>query len=159
MLIPAITLPPLYVPPGQPQNEPIRKSRKTTAFIVNVENDSDEDDNVPLARSAYAKNEKQGQKRGAPKQSDGGAATPPQKKKKTTKTAAAKKSFQLMKQWSNEEEPTPPPSDDDDLLVIDGRGYIKTGDFMDGTEGEEEEDNTEEHIEPSQMDKIVTPSI
>ena len=56
--ISAITLPPSYVPPGQPPNAPIRKSKKTAGFIVNEDNSShEEDDNVPLAKSAaYAKN-------------------------------------------------------------------------------------------------------
>ena len=60
--IPALTLPSLYVPPGQPPNAPIRQRRKTAVagFLVNENKSSDdEDDNVPLARiAAYAKNKK-----------------------------------------------------------------------------------------------------
>ena len=54
MQIPAVMLPPSYVPPGQPPNAPIRKSQKTAEVIVTEDNSSDED--VPLATSAaYAK--------------------------------------------------------------------------------------------------------
>ena len=66
-----------------------------------------------------------------------------------------------MKQWSKDEGPTPPPSDDDDLLVIDGESYIQEG--IDGesyiTEGgftDDDDEKTEEYIEPSQMDNITT---
>ena len=143
-------LPPSYVPPGQPPNAPIRKSRKTAGFIVNEDNSSDDVDNVPLARP-YTKNKKTGQKRGAPEQNGEGAVTPPpQKRKKTPQTAAAKKSFKIMKQWSKDEGPTTPPqSDDDDLLVIDGESYIREGGFTD-------DEKTEEYIEPPRMDKITT---
>ena len=56
-----------------------------------------------------------------------------------------------MKQWSKDEGPTLPPSNDDDLLVIDGESYIKEGGFTD-----DDDEKTEEYIEPSQMDKITT---
>ena len=158
--VPALTLSPSYVPPGQPPNAPIRQSRKTAVagFIVNENNSTDEDDNVPLARSAYAKNKKQGQKRGAPRQQQSnGATAPPQKKQKPSslppKPAAAKKCFKIIKQWSKDVGPTPPPNDDDNLLVIDGgENYIRNEGFTD----DDDDDKTEEHIEPSQMDKINT---
>ena len=82
----------------QPPNAPIRTSKKTAsgAFIVNSSSD-EEDDNVPLAKSAaYTKTRT---KRHATKQGqdqNDGAAPPPQKRQKTStpqKTAAAKKAL------------------------------------------------------------------
>ena len=147
----AITLPPSYVPPGQPPNAPIRKNSKKTAptsFIVDSNSSSDEeddDDNVPLKKYVATKNAKKRKK--GQDQNDGAAAAhaPPQKKQKTStapttqkkKTAAAAKknssSFQVMKQWSKDDDAqaaTPPPSDnndDDSLVVVEGECYIKEG--------------------------------
>ena len=180
---PAITLPPNYVPPGQPPNAPVRKNSKRTAatsFIVKSSSSSssdeeDDEDILPLRKYVAAtKRRKQGQD-----QNDGAAhAPPPQKRQKTTsstptstttqnkkKTAAAskKKSSQIMKEWKDKEEEdngaTPPPSDnnddtDDGLVVLEGECYIRKGGFTD------DENATEDYIIPpylpSQMDKIVT---
>ena len=173
---PAITLPPNYVPPGQPPNAPIRKNSKKTAptsFIVNSsssssDNEDDDEDILPLKKYVAAKKRKQGQD-----QNNGAAAhAPPQKRKKISttptnttqknkkKTAAAskKKSSQIMKEWKDKEEEndiigaTPPPSDndggDDGLVITEGKSYIKEGNGYTTDEDDE--------IEPSQMDKIVT---
>ena len=158
---PAITLPPNYVPPGQPPNAPIRKSSKRTAatsFIVNSSSSSDteeDEDNLPLKKYVAAAKKKR--KRGQDQNDGTEAPPPPQKKQKTnqkkTTTAAKTKSFQVMKQWNNntDEEKnaaTPPPSDDDGLIVVEGENYIK--EVKDGYDTDEDE------IEPSQMDKIFT---
>ena len=174
---PALTYPPNYVPPGQPPNAPVRKNSKKTAptsFIVNSSSSSDNEDDddediLPLKKYVVAaKKRKQGQD-----QNDGGAAhaPPPQKrqktgtttptsttkKKKTSATSKKNKSFQIMKEWKNKDDDgaTPPPSDndgdgDDGLVVMEGECYIRKGGFT------EDEIATDDYIEPSQMDKIVT---
>ena len=158
----AITLPPTYVPPGQPPNAPIRKTSKkiaATSFIVNSSSsssssdDEDDDDNVPLKKYVAAAKKNTKKRRQGQDQNNGGAA-PPQKKQKPTTTqkkpatAASKKSFQVIKQW-NKDEATPPPSDNDDadLAIVEGESYIKEGNGYTTDENE---------IEPSQMDKIIT---
>ena len=61
-----------------------------------------------------------------------------------------------MKEWKDKDNgATPPPSDnnddtDDGLVVMEGECYIRKGGFT------EDEIATDDYIEPSQMDKIVT---
>ena len=175
----AITLPPNYVPLGQPPNAPIRKNSKKTAptsFIVNSssssssDNEDDDEDNLPLKKYVAAKNGAKKRKQGQD-QNDGGAAhAPPQKKQKTSSTptsttqkkkttaASKRKSSQIMKEWKNtaDDGATSPPSDNDDdtddgLVVTEGECYIRKGGFTD------DDDAIEDYIiPPSQMDKIVT---
>ena len=162
----AITLPPSYVPPGQPPNAPIRKSNKklaatgSGAFIVDSSSSSsestdneDDDDSVPLKKyvAAIAKNNTKKRKKGQDQNDGTGDLAPPPPRKKQKKTAAAKKLQMTQQHVSKKDEgPTPPPSDDDDsgLLVLEGENFLVAGKGDFGTD--------EDEIEPSQMDKIVT---
>ena len=174
----AITLPPTYVPPGQPPNAPSRKktgssknSNTPTSYIVDSSSDSssssndstndEEDDTLPLRKyvAAKKKNNSSKKRKQGQDQNDGAAAAPPPKKqKKKTKSGSANtKSFEVMKQWKNDDNgkkvtaaaaATPPPSDDDGLVVVEGESYIKQ--VKDGYDTDEDE------IEPSQMDQIFT---
>ena len=173
----AITLPPTYVPPGQPPNAPSRKktgssknSNTPTSYIVDSSSDSssnadstndEEDDTLPLRKyvAAKKKNNSSKKRKQGQDQNDGAAgAPPPKKQKKKTKSGSANtKSFEVMKQWRNDDNgknntaaaaATPPPSDDDGLVVMEGESYIKQ--VKDGYDTDEDE------IEPSQMDKIFT---
>ena len=102
----AITLPPTYVPPGQPPNAPSRKKGSSskhspTSYIVNSSSSdsssTDEDENVPLKKYVAAKKNSSSKKRKQGQdQNDGATAAPPppKKQKKTTKSGAANtKSF------------------------------------------------------------------
>ena len=137
----AITLPLSYTPPGHPSDVPICKTKKTVVVV--------DPDDLPLA-SAYPKKQKRKeQKRSAAAiaNNDKHERSPPQQMlKMTAKTAAAKKSstyngaekthhHQVMRMVY--------------LLVIDGESYIIKGDYMSN-----EDEN--EHIESSQVDRIVT---
>ena len=174
----ALTLPPVYVPPGQPPNAPSRKKKGSssskhtpTSYIVNSSSSSSssdsssdkEDENIPLKKyvaakkNSSSKKRKQGQDQndGATAAAAAAAAPPPPKKQKKTKSGAANtKSFQVMKQWKNDKDEkntaTPPPSDDDGLVVVEGESYIKR------VKDDYDFDTDEDEIEPSQMDKIFT---
>ena len=168
----ALTLPPNYVPPGQPPNAPSRKSRSNsskhsstttpTSYIVNSSDSSsdeeDDDDTIPLKKyvAATKKNSKKRKNREQDQNDGAAAAPPPAKKQKKTKSSAAKtKSFQVMKKWNNNTDDganaaTPPPSDDDGLVVLEGECTIKQ------VPDDYDFDTDEDKIEPSQMDKIFT---
>ena len=130
----ALTLPPNYVPPGQPPNAPSRKRRggggnskqqhsttaaasTPTSYIVNSNSssssDETDDENIPLqtyvaaAKKNSTKKRKQGQDQndGAAAAAAAAAAPPPPKKQKKAKSGAANtKSFQVMKQWKNDDD-------------------------------------------------------